>query len=238
MFVMSTAITILITLVRHGQTDYNLKHFTQGQSNIPLNDEGRNQAVLAGKSLKNQNFDVIYSSDLLRAFETAEKIIEQSDVLKSSYQIRSEILLRETSHGVFENRPSEDLKNAAKAAGFVEPELKKFRPQNGENEDDVSIRAQTFLTKILKEDCEKQKANSDILVVSHGLLLRELLKVLLEVENSGKEKVDGWRAKLLSGTGPNTGISQFNLDIDANCDIISATCLSFLSDDHLNKCVE
>ena len=168
MFVMSTAITILITLVRHGQTDYNLKHFTQGQSNIPLNDEGRNQAVLAGKSLKNQNFDVIYSSDLLRAFETTEKIIEQSDVLESSYQIRSEILLRETSHGVFENRPSEDLKNAAKAAGFVEPELKKFRPQNGENEDDVSIRAQTFLTKILKEDCEKQKANSDILVVSHG----------------------------------------------------------------------
>ena len=120
LFVMSTIITIFITLVRHGQTEYNLKHFTQGQSNIPLNDEGRNQAVLAGKSLKNQNFDVIYSSDLLRAFETTEKIIEQSDVLKSSYQIRSETLLRETSHGVFENRPSEDLKNAA---GAVNPKL-------------------------------------------------------------------------------------------------------------------
>ena len=94
---MSTAITIFITLVRHGQTEYNLKHFTQGQSNITLNDEGRNQAVLAGKALKNQNFDVIYSSDLLRAFETAEKIIEQGDVLKPSNQIRSETLLRETS---------------------------------------------------------------------------------------------------------------------------------------------
>ena len=55
--------------------------------------------------------------------------------------------------------------------------------------------------------------------------------------SSGKEKVDGWRAKLFSGTGPNTGISKFNLDIDAHCDIISATCLSFLSDDHLNKCI-
>ena len=234
---MSTAITIFITLVRHGQTEYNLKHFTQGQSNIPLNDEGRYQAVLAGKAIKNQNFDVIYSSDLLRAFETTEKIIEQSDVLKPSYQIRSEILLRETSHGVFENRPSEDLKNAAKAAGFVEPDLKKFRPQNGENQDDVATRAQKFLTKILKEECEKQKAKTDILVVSHGLLLRELLRILLEGENSEKEKVEGWKARLLSGTGPNTGISQFNLDIDANCDMISSTCLSFLSDEHLNKCI-
>ena len=234
---MSTIITIFITLVRHGQTEYNLKHFTQGQSNIPLNDEGRNQAVLAGKSLKNQNFDVIYSSDLLRAFETTEKIIQQNDVLKSLYQIRSEPLLRETSHGVFENRPSEDLKNAARAAGFVEPDLRKFRPENGENEDDVNIRARKFLTKILKEQCEKHKAKTDILVVSHGLFLRELIRILLEVENSAKEKVDGWRAKLLSGTGPNTGISRFNLDIDANCDMISSTCLSFLSDDHLNKCI-
>ena len=178
-----------------------------------------------------------WTSPSVTYVETTEKIIEQGDVLKSSYQIRSETLLRETSHGIFENRPSEDLKNAAKAAGFVEPELKKFRPENGENEDDVSIRAQKFLTKILKEECEKQKAKTDILVVSHGLLLRELLRILLDVENSGKEKVDGWRAKLLSGTGPNTGISKFNLDIDANCDIISATCLSFLSDDHLNKCI-
>ena len=233
---MSTAITIFITLVRHGQTEYNLKHFTQGQSNIPLNDEGKNQAVLAGKAIKNENFDVIYSSDLLRAFETTEKIIEQSDVLKSSYQIRSETLLRETSHGVFENRPSEDLKNAAKAAGFVDPGLRKFRPQNGENQDDVSTRAQTFLAKLLKEQCKKQKPKTDILVVSHGLFLRELLRILLEKENSEQEKVEGWKAILLSGTGPNTGISKFNLDIDTNCDIISATCLSFLSDDHLNKC--
>ena len=234
---MSSFFTILITLVRHGQTEYNLKHFTQGQSNIPLNEEGKNQSILAGISLRNDSFDLVYSSDLSRAFETATKIVEQNDLLTEPYNIIPEVILRETSHGVFENRPSEELKDAARAAGFVEPNLKKYKPQNGENQDDVSLRAKKFLEKLLTEQCVKQKGEKSILVVSHGLFLRELLRIFLEEEQGEKSVKDDWKSMLMASTGPNTGISKFNLKINSNCDLVSTECISFLSDDHLNKCI-
>ena len=234
---MSSILTILITLVRHGKTQYNVEHIIQGQFDAPLNEEGKYQAVLAGKSLKNNHFDVIYSSDLSRAFDTAKTIVEENDVIRQPHVIMPEVLLRETCHGVFENRPSPELNVAAKAAGFVEPNLRKFRPEGGENQDDVSLRAKQFLAKILEEKCTKQKEEGNrILVVSHGLFIREFLRILLEKETSEGSSVEKWKNILISGTGPNTGISKFYLKVSTTCDIISTKCLLFLSDDHLSTC--
>lgn len=64
----------MIYLVRHGQTDWNIENKTQGNTDIPLNYNGKKQAWIASNIMKNFKIDRIYSSDLSRAKETAEII--------------------------------------------------------------------------------------------------------------------------------------------------------------------
>ena len=63
-----------IYLVRHGETDWNNNGRFQGHINISLNEEGKIQAQKAYERLKTIDFDLIYSSDLERAAETARII--------------------------------------------------------------------------------------------------------------------------------------------------------------------
>lgn len=64
----------LITLVRHGQTDWNLDRRIQGSTDIPLNDTGRADALAAAELLGTATHHAIYASPLIRAHETARII--------------------------------------------------------------------------------------------------------------------------------------------------------------------
>ncbi|MFA6661397.1 MAG: histidine phosphatase family protein [Bacilli bacterium] len=66
--------TTTICFIRHGQTDQNKLRKIQGRRDFPLNDTGRSQALKAAKylKLKDNNWDIIYSSPLSRATETAQ----------------------------------------------------------------------------------------------------------------------------------------------------------------------
>ena len=64
--------------VRHGQTDWNINHQAQGQTDVPLNATGRQQAKAAGQSAAHLMFSTIYSSPLSRAIETAEEIAKMT----------------------------------------------------------------------------------------------------------------------------------------------------------------
>lgn len=68
-----------LCIIRHGQTDWNKKTLIQGTVDNPLNDNGREQAMLLGDYLKDNdtNWDIIISSPLKRAFETASIIKEK-----------------------------------------------------------------------------------------------------------------------------------------------------------------
>jgi broad specificity phosphatase PhoE len=63
-----------IYLVRHGQTAWNKEEIFRGRADIPLNEIGRKEALLAGQYLRGVKVDSVYSSPLYRAFETAETI--------------------------------------------------------------------------------------------------------------------------------------------------------------------
>jgi probable phosphoglycerate mutase len=62
-----------LLLVRHGETDWNAERRWQGHADVPLNERGRDQArALAEELAAGERIDVVYSSDLARARETAE----------------------------------------------------------------------------------------------------------------------------------------------------------------------
>ena len=79
-----------LILIRHGETAWNRERRMQGQTNTPLSDIGRAQAVAVGQRLASHAFAALYSSDLQRAWDTAAAIAQAS-----GREIVSEPRLRE-----------------------------------------------------------------------------------------------------------------------------------------------
>ena len=92
-------------IVRHGQTDWNLKNVLQGSMDIQLNNKGINEAQIAAEHLKNISFSAIYSSPLKRAFDTASYINKYHNL-----EIITDSRLTERNYGIYEGTSS--LKNA------------------------------------------------------------------------------------------------------------------------------
>lgn len=64
-----------ITLVRHGETERNYQNICQGSSNVLLNDTGRRQCQRLREQIKNKDYDICYTSPLVRTVETAMILI-------------------------------------------------------------------------------------------------------------------------------------------------------------------
>jgi len=86
-------------VVRHGQTDWNVKKLIQGHLDIPLNQTGEGQAKELGDKLKPIHFDAVFSSDLLRAKRTAELISLEREII-----IQTTEALRERHFGTFQGK--------------------------------------------------------------------------------------------------------------------------------------
>ena len=102
-------------LIRHGQTDWNVRAALQGRTDIALNDTGRAQAREARALLQGVRFDAVYSSPLSRAVETA--------ALVSGWErgaIQTDERLTEIAFGPWEGRESRGL-GPAFAPFFADP---------------------------------------------------------------------------------------------------------------------
>ena len=90
----------MIYVVRHGSTDWNDKKISMGSKDIPLNDKGKAEALNTASLLQNYDFDLIISSPLIRALETANIINKDRD-----NQIVIEDRLTERYLGELEGKP-------------------------------------------------------------------------------------------------------------------------------------
>ena len=65
----------MLYIMRHGQTDWNVRHKLQGSTDIPLNDRGRELAETTGRGMAEIPVDLCISSPLQRAVETSKIIL-------------------------------------------------------------------------------------------------------------------------------------------------------------------
>jgi probable phosphoglycerate mutase len=144
-----------IFLARHGETDWNAQDRWQGHADTRLNASGREQARALAARLADVPFGAVYSSDLRRALETAEIVVEGRDLA-----IRTDPRLREIDVGSWQGLTNAEIGDRERTDG--EP-LEAFR-------DRVLAAIATIGSR---------HAGVDVLVVAHGGCARTLQRQLL-----------------------------------------------------------
>lgn len=154
----------LLTLVRHGQTDWNLDRRIQGSTDIPLNETGRADARAAAALLAEGQYDAVYASPLVRAQETA-RIIADELGLASPASTRG---LREREFGEGEGMLVADY--LAQWGDWT------ANVPGAETMDQVRTRAMDSLDRIARAARRRSAPRAEsIIVVSHGGVIRSLL---------------------------------------------------------------
>ncbi len=158
-----------LMLVRHGETEWNAQSRYQGQMDVPLSALGRRQAELIAGRLAGQRIDAVYASDLKRAWETAQIIVQ-----KSGLQVLSEPRLRELKFGVLEGLTFDEAQ--VQYPGMIAAWLEDFNrpPEGGETIELFSARIVSLL-----DDFKKKHDEQIVLLVAHGGSLSEILRVVL-----------------------------------------------------------
>ncbi|MBI3163944.1 MAG: histidine phosphatase family protein [Chloroflexi bacterium] len=155
-------------LIRHGQTDWNLKGKWQGQSADapPLNETGIAQALAILDGLPRADFAAVYSSDLLRAKQTAELIAAPLGLT-----VILDPRLREMNLGAWEGMLSDDIQ-AQYPQELKEREKNPFeaRAPNGETPREAAERVLAAVNEIAGEH-----PNASVLIVSHGVALSVII---------------------------------------------------------------
>lgn len=156
-----------VYIVRHGQTEWNLKKIIQGQSDSPLTDEGVKQARNLSKKLKKIKFDLVFSSDLMRAKKTAEIITAEQKL-----EIATSKLLRERHFGRLEGKPVQTLRAFDELfTKLKHEEIYSYKSlPDVESDEEIVTRLITFLREAAISHPGKK-----ILVVSHGGIMRAFL---------------------------------------------------------------
>lgn len=169
-----------LIIIRHGQTDYNALGIMQGHRGKPLNSTGREQARKLALRFKSEAIDVLYSSDLERAQETAREILSAHPNTASFYARE----LRERSYGIYDGKHQDFYLSAWKKTALPYFE---FKPKGGESIVESRERALKFYHQL-----QKKHQDDTVLIVSHGSFIRALLAAILN-ESFASAKYSNFR---------------------------------------------
>lgn len=167
-------------LIRHGETMWNMEKRTQGIRNIQLSELGKLQAKYLAKGLEKENIDVIYSSDLSRAYETAKIVGKYID---KPVQPLPEI--REMNFGEWEGLTINEIKGKYQdiySQWSTTPHIAKI--PGAETLIQVQERAMKGVNNIIKENPGK-----NIVMVSHGTAIKTIIFRLLDIDLSYYRKI-------------------------------------------------
>ncbi|MBI2112946.1 histidine phosphatase family protein [Candidatus Woesearchaeota archaeon] len=162
---------MIIYLVRHGETEWNLEGRIQGNTNVSLSERGKEQARRCAEFFSKKIYHRASTSGLQRAIQTAEIIVD-GKVPISQYQE-----FNERSFGSWQTRLwSEVRRDTPKFRERWEEEGRYFRPPNGECVDSMIKR----VTKGFQEVVDQ--SNSNLLLVAHGGPIKVIIGYAMGVD--------------------------------------------------------
>lgn len=162
-----------LLLIRHGETLWNAEGRYQGQMNSPLTELGRKQAQAVGIRLAGENPDLIVSSDLGRAMQTAEQIRKHHPEAR----FEEDDQLRERHFGIFQGlRPVEALAAAPEAHHRYQEQSPDYRIPEGESLRDLYTRANRRINHWAAELGE-----GTLIVVAHGGIIGQFLRYVVQL---------------------------------------------------------
>jgi 2,3-bisphosphoglycerate-dependent phosphoglycerate mutase len=197
-----------LILVRHGQSLWNLENRFTGWVDVPLTEEGREEARKAGELLRGTDFQVAYTSGLTRAQNTLEIML---DTLGVKVPVIRDIALNERHYGDLQGLNKEDT-----AKRYGEDQVKIWRrsfdvpPPNGEALKQTAERTLPFFERCILGDIRQGK---NVLVVAHGNSNRS---IVMKLDQLSKEAV----LELNLGTG-----IPLIYDLDAEGNVLSKQIL-------------
>ncbi len=156
-----------LLLIRHGETDWNAQSRMQGQSDEPLNAQGRAQAAAVKVRLAGETIHAIYASDLARAWETAQAL--------GITPIKAAPRLREMNFGTWEGLTYEEIQAYdPDVLARWGADVMDFTPPGGENLRQFAQRVAPVL-----EEMRNDHPEETVLLVAHGGSLQILLALAL-----------------------------------------------------------
>ena len=162
-------------LIRHGETEWNLKRRFQGSSDEPLNTTGEEQAACLTPRLEKMSFDAIYASDMLRVQQTA-KFALNGDISR----MQSDARLREVGFGKWEGLTWGEIKEQYPEDFEIWSTDRSLNPHGGDSLADVVGRIDSFLADIQA----KYSKEDQILIFAHGGSLAILITRLLGIDSA------------------------------------------------------
>lgn len=168
-----------LILVRHGQSEWNAKNLFTGWKDPGLTDEGMEEALVAGSTIKSENilFDEMFTSKLVRAQITGKIILEA--INQSNIPINQNIALNERNYGSLAGLNKDDARKK-----WGEEQVHIWRrsfdipPPDGESLKNTSERVLPYFNR---EILPKVVNGSNILIAAHGNSLRSLIMQLDDI---------------------------------------------------------
>jgi glucosyl-3-phosphoglycerate phosphatase len=164
-----------LLLVRHGETDWNAEGRLQGQTDRPLSDYGRRQARQLADDLEGADFRAIYSSDLVRARETAEIVGRRLEI-----PVELDPDLREKDWGTWEGLTA------------VERDRVEFVGESTEAHQERILRA-------LRRIAERHARDGVVLVITHGGSMRRVQTAAMGMAMPVVENCGRWLCEVENG---------------------------------------
>ncbi len=171
-----------LVLVRHGESEWNVKGLWTGWTDVPLTEKGRDEARHAGEELKGMQFDQAFTSKLIRAQQTLEEI--KKVINAENLPTTESDKLNERSYGIYTGKNKWEVEQQVGNEKFTQIRRSWDYPiPEGESLKQVYDRVMPYYVEHIEPLLKEGK---NVLIAAHGNSLRALIKYL---ENISDENI-------------------------------------------------